>query len=597
MTTPFQLAFQASRDLAPSKTPRQIANAARHLLSMLESENPPIRPIDLILADAIPPLLHAAQTPKRTAENLQPDPSTPSDIIDMSDAALLLLGHLCSAGVQTLADAGWHVDDDGTGRGIPIYVHPATGESRDSPPDLLEEFKNVINGPDESWALDLLFELSTITTPYASPLDGRLIWPARVRHYEPEITFTSTGASSTTTTTTNTTSGQQAITVVDVVQNDDEESEENAGVPLLASTRHLVLGPWHGISGFRETEVDLDEPPGAHLESWYTVAMTMTGFLSTKKIGRGRILVLGLGGGAIPAFMGRHWPGISVEAVESERSVGKLAERWFGLVCEPSLVGPGDGIFAGTFGIDDKEHGNFELVSSLSEAEKVVLDDERDQTPAFRHDVEVRPTKVRVTSAEAFVVAATSDPECRYDSILVDVYTRGAFPVGLQTEKFFKSLRGLLKEGGSIVVNAGTGGDRDSVEKLVRGCFDHTIVLMDGMKGRLEGDYENAVVVGTVGRNISVNSVSGSGDESTSTSTLNLSPKEWAKRVAEIQEGWPEAPQPPFMLKNVVEGADDEVMLYYDGADAMIAEEGEGSSSKPAPTLLDRSDPAFDMFD
>ncbi|KAI9354602.1 hypothetical protein DFJ73DRAFT_958943 [Zopfochytrium polystomum] len=549
------------RRLAPARTPRQRADAANAILRRLEQEDSSIGPFDVIVADAVPALLHAAQTPKRSTENLQPDPSTPVDVVTMSDSSLLVLSHLCSAGVQILADAGWQIDDDGTGRGRPVYIHPGSGQSRDTPPDDLSLSlppsisSAVASNPDAQWALDLLFELSTLTTPYASPLDGRLIWPARVRHHEPANPASGPGSVE------GLPARTQALTVVDVVQDDDEENaegEDGTTVPMLASTRHLVLGPWHGVTGFRETEVDLDAPPGTHLESWYTCALAATALLAipAARAGRGRVLMLGLGGGAVPAFINRHWPGVAVEAVESERSVVKVAERWFGLSCEPSVIGPVDGVFPDSEGRGDP--------------------DEIKETPNFVRDVVARTTRLRITAAETFAVAAASDPECRYDAVLVDVYTRGSFPVPLLNQAFFDSLVKLLKPSGWLCVNAGVGGDRAAVEGFVRKCVPSTVVLMDGTKGSLEGDYENAVVVGLP---------AGAGVDS-------VSPSAWKERTAEVRESWPDAPVPPFTLSRVVTSEDDELKIFWDGASPADPEK-----PAPAPELLDKSDPAFELFD
>ncbi|KAJ3207732.1 hypothetical protein HDU67_007277 [Dinochytrium kinnereticum] len=576
------------KNLSPRKTARERSRAAKSLLSLLESQDSSIRPVDVILCDAIPALLHAAQAPKRTAENLQPDPSvTPSDVIDMADAALLLLGHLCTTGVRTLQEAGWHIDDDGTGRGRPVYIHPASGVSQETPPEDPALWVGNELAEDQRWALNLLFELSVLTTPYANPLDGTLLWPARIRYHDPG------------------TDSKLAITVVDVAQDDDDEEEQDGdkGVQHLASTRHLVLGPWHGITGFRETEVDLDAPPGFHLESWYTCALSVAGFLSTKVPGRGRVLILGLGGGAMPAFFNLHWPGIAVETVESDPMVAKIAERWFGLSCEPPLSStsiPG-------FELADDEPTMFVPSHIKSESSSARLSE------PVEYPTPSRSTVIRVAQASTFAASAATDPDVRYDAILVDVYTRGAFPVPLLTPEFFTSLAGLLKETPTacVAVNAGVGGDRDAVERLMRGCplVGEVGVLMDGTKGTLEGEYENAVVVG----------LRKSEKEKSQASFLgHVSPLEWSKRVEAVAEGWPDSVPSPFRLKSAarrvaLEGEDDsgEIMLMWDGA-ADLTGEGEGEAEAGANTesengkkkmdlkdvqLADRDDPAFELFD
>ncbi|KAI9352808.1 hypothetical protein BDR26DRAFT_929323 [Obelidium mucronatum] len=570
------ICLELAQQLGPARTPRERSVAARTILQLLESSasddantDKIIRPIDVILADCIPSLLHAAQTPARSAKSLAPDPTvTPQNVIDMADAALLLLGHLCSAGLQTLQDAGWHVDDDGTGRGRPIYVNPATGESQQNPPDLaLSIFGDQLD-PKDYWALTLLFELSTITSPYANPIDGTLCWPARIRFHEPETNqYTPTNDKTPL-------PHKLAMTIVDVAQDDDEDEDdddnEDGKETQLAFTRHLVLGPWHGIPSFRETEVDLDHPPpGSHLESWYTCAMVCAGFLGTRKAGRGKCLLVGLGGGAMASFVGRYWPGVNMEAVEIDPRVVKVAERWFGVKCEPSMLKREDGVLGD--GADEPQH--------------------------FKVDEAARPANVRVTNAESFVLGAVSDLECRYDVILLDVYTRGEFPPALVNDKFFKSLTKLLKTkendgwDGALVINAGVGEDRTKVEGLVKGCMPVVKTLLDAnASSRMDDDNENAVVVGMAA------GADGNG-------ILDISPKEWKRRATEVQETWPDAPLPPFELRAAIHAPNDEIMLGWAG-NSML-DEGDDNADRPAKKskrpedveLLAKDDPAFAMFD
>ncbi|KAJ3288128.1 hypothetical protein HDU79_005099 [Rhizoclosmatium sp. JEL0117] len=514
--------------------------------------------------------------PFRRADSLAPDATrTPQTVIDLADAALILLAALCDAGTTTLQEHGWHVDDDGTGRGRPVYVNPTTGESQDSPPDLAASVFGDQLDPKDYWALTLLFELSTITSPYANPIDGSLCWPARIRYHEPETNkFTPT-------TDKTPLPHKLAMTIVDVAQDDDDEEEEdnddeNGKETQLAFTRHLVLGPWHGIPSFRETEVDLDHPPpGSHLESWYTCAMTCAGFLSTRKSGRGKALLIGLGGGAMASFIGRHWPGINLEAVEIDPRVVKVAERWFGVKCVPSLLSADDGILGD--GDDEPQH--------------------------FKIDPEARPATVRVTNAEAFVAAAVSDLECRYDVVLLDVYTRGEFPPALINEKFFKSLTKLLKTkendgwDGALVINAGVGDDRAKVEDLVRRTMPVVRTMLDAQaSSRMDDDNENAVVVGMA---------AGSDGKG----SLDISAKEWKRRAVEVKESWPDAPLPPFELRAAIHAPNDEIMIGW-AENSMLAEEFEEESeekqnSKKQRTAinpenvetLSKDDPAFSMFD
>ncbi|KAI8854502.1 hypothetical protein BC829DRAFT_193263 [Chytridium lagenaria] len=149
----------------------------------------------------------------------------------------------------------------------------------------------------------------------------------------------------------------------------------------------------------------------------------------------------------MPAFFNLHWPGIAVEAVEFDPMVAKVAERWFGLSCEPPLSStsiPG-------FEIANDEPDMFVPAHLKNEVE---FTETSYPTPK-------RSTVIRVAEAAAFIkaCAAATDPDLRYDAILVDVYTRGAFPLSLLTKDFFESLVKVLKDTPTacLAVNAGLG--------------------------------------------------------------------------------------------------------------------------------------------
>ncbi|KAJ3399548.1 hypothetical protein HDV05_001722, partial [Chytridiales sp. JEL 0842] len=221
--TPLDIATEESKNLSPSSSPQARSIAARTLLQLLESDI--IRPIDLIRANVVPPLLHAAQTPLRSPDTMQPLPSTPSNVLQMADSALLLLGSLCSAGVSTMKEAGWHIAEDDRGR--PLYVHPESGTQSQDPPDLsgvfVDEHGEAVLKPDEQWALTLLMELTMLISPYVTSKrvfgdqwqqeeiktvdEPVLVWPATVRYYQQPASSDPT---------------REAILVLDIVKDDDD---------------------------------------------------------------------------------------------------------------------------------------------------------------------------------------------------------------------------------------------------------------------------------------------------------------------------------------------------------------------------------------
>lgn len=105
----------------------------------------------------------------------------------------------------------------------------------------------------------------------------------------------------------------------------DETADADGEVTIM---RQLVLGRWQGLDGFRESEFDLDEPAGSELYSWYTTALSAVAVSCTE--GRGRVLVIGLGGGSILAFLRRHCPALALSAVERDPQVSRsnAAARW-----------------------------------------------------------------------------------------------------------------------------------------------------------------------------------------------------------------------------------------------------------------------------
>ncbi|KAK3273750.1 hypothetical protein CYMTET_18024 [Cymbomonas tetramitiformis] len=204
--------------------------------------------------------------------------------------------------------------------------------------------------------------------------------------------------------------------------------EDQTGCPA----RHLILGTWEGPNGFRESELELEDgaPAGAHLENWYQVTLAGIALLAAR--GCGRILVLGLGGGGVTAFLARHSPRSRLEAVELCPEVVDAARSHFGL--------PG--------------------VDQLT---------------------------THVGDAGAFVAAAEPGT---YDVILVDVYTSGIFPPSLATEAFFQTLRKAVAAGGTVAVNAGA----DEAAAALRGTFQAVFgaqgkALVDPV------DAENVVLV------------------------------------------------------------------------------------------------------
>lgn len=157
----------------------------------------------------------------------------------------------------------------------------------------------------------------------------------------------------------------------------------------------------------RQTAVSVDDPTVSRLR--YTDYLHLA--LAVKPDAE-RVLVLGLGGGALSARMLADYPGMSVDAVEIDPVVVDVARRFFAL---PE---------------DDR------------------LD-------------------VHVMDARRWV-QQTSE---RYDIIVVDCYYEDAIPFHLMTQEFFEELDAVLEPGGVVAYNlisAVEGGRSDLFRSLYR---------------------------------------------------------------------------------------------------------------------------------
>ncbi len=135
--------------------------------------------------------------------------------------------------------------------------------------------------------------------------------------------------------------------------------------------------------------------------------------------GAERVLVLGLGGGALPTRMLHDYPGIRIDAVEIDPVVVDVAERYFALPADPRLT-------------------------------------------------------VHVEDARRYVRRADE----RYDIVVVDCYHADALPFHLTTAEFFGEIDALLAPGGVVaynIISAVEGEDSDlfrSIYRTASGVWD-----------------------------------------------------------------------------------------------------------------------------
>lgn len=150
-------------------------------------------------------------------------------------------------------------------------------------------------------------------------------------------------------------------------------------------------------SGVRSLRFDNRRQSAIDMSDGYTSDIAYTNYLHLAmalKPDAKRVLVLGLGGGALPKRMWRDYPDVSVDSVEIDPVVIDVAKRYFGMP-----------------------------------------EDER----------------LRVFTGDARqYVASTKD---RYDVVVVDAYYADALPFHLATDEFFKQVKDVLNPEGVIAYN------------------------------------------------------------------------------------------------------------------------------------------------
>lgn len=184
--------------------------------------------------------------------------------------------------------------------------------------------------------------------------------------------------------------------------------DEHAGI------RRLVF------DGVAQTAVKVGEPK--YLVHEYTRLMMAGWAVSEAR----RVLVIGLGGGAMPSFLHAHAPALFIDAVEIEPVVKDLARKYFG----------------------------------LPESERV---------------------RVFVDDGARFVEQRSE----RYDLILLDAYAPDFIPKHLATEAFFRQVRARLSDTGVLVTNVWgpPNPDYTPIQQRQREVFGNLVVLVGQTSG------------------------------------------------------------------------------------------------------------------
>jgi spermidine synthase len=173
---------------------------------------------------------------------------------------------------------------------------------------------------------------------------------------------------------------------------------------------------WFERNGVRQSVVDPDDPD--HLELPYLRAMLVGMALAEEPQ---RILVVGLGGGSLPRFIHKHYPQVTIDVVDIDPDVVKVAKRFFG----------------------------------------------------FREDATLR---AHVADGRRFI----EETRVRYDVIFLDAYGSENIPYHLATREFLDGVRRALGPKGIVVGNIWSRASNplhDSMVRTYQEVFDELYLL------------------------------------------------------------------------------------------------------------------------
>ncbi len=159
--------------------------------------------------------------------------------------------------------------------------------------------------------------------------------------------------------------------------------------PVIVTEERGLRTLWFEKGGARQTVVKLGDP--AHLDLPYA-GSAFTGLALCA--GPRRVLVVGLGGGTLPMFLRHYYPDATIDAVEINPDVVKVAREFFG----------------------------------------------------FRDDARMR---AHVADGRAFI-EQTKQP---YDIIFLDAFGADSVPPSLTTEEFLRAVRRAVRPDGVVVGN------------------------------------------------------------------------------------------------------------------------------------------------
>jgi spermidine synthase len=171
-----------------------------------------------------------------------------------------------------------------------------------------------------------------------------------------------------------------------------------------------------GRNGVRQSLVKPGDPGFLGL-SYTRVALTGLALCEAPR----RMLVVGLGGGTLPAFLRRHYPDAVIDAVDIDPEVAFVAREYFG----------------------------------------------------FREDDRMR---IHVADGRKFIESVQQP----YDVIFLDAFGSDAVPAHLTTQEFLRAVRRAVSPGGVVIGNIWDRGYNrlyDSMVRTYREVFDELFVV------------------------------------------------------------------------------------------------------------------------
>ena len=194
------------------------------------------------------------------------------------------------------------------------------------------------------------------------------------------------------------------------------EGESSYNTIVVTEDSHGLRTLRFEQDGVRQSVVKVGDPD--HLELPYARAMPVGLALVERP---NRMLIVGLGGGTIPSFLHKHYPRATIDVVDIDPDVVKVARRFFG----------------------------------------------------FREDSTLH---AHVADGRQFI------ERCRkpYDVIFLDAYGPESIPYSLATREFLQTVRGALAPRGVVVANLFGSHSNSLYESMVRtyqDVFDQVCIL------------------------------------------------------------------------------------------------------------------------